>query len=71
MSTLVNKMIALRNDKRGVTAIEYGLIAALIAVVIIGGATALGTNLKSVFTNLGTTMSNTASNVTTNAKATS
>jgi len=71
MSTLVNKMIALRNDKRGVTAIEYGLIAALIAVVIIGGATALGTNLKSVFTNLGNTMSTTASNVTSNAKATS
>jgi pilus assembly protein Flp/PilA len=37
-------------DEDGVTAIEYGLIAALIAVVIITGATALGTNLNAIFT---------------------
>ena len=30
------------NDESGATAIEYGLIAALIAVAIIGGVTALG-----------------------------
>lgn len=36
-------------DEEGVTAIEYGLIAALIAVVIIVGATAVGTNLNAVF----------------------
>jgi len=40
------------NDESGATAIEYGLIAALIAVAIIGAATALGTNLSSVFTNI-------------------
>jgi pilus assembly protein Flp/PilA len=34
----------------GATAIEYGLIAALIAVVIIGAVTAVGTNLSSTFT---------------------
>ena len=39
-------------DESGATAIEYGLIAALIAVVIIGGATAVGTNLKSNFNNI-------------------
>ncbi|HEV2545880.1 MAG TPA: Flp family type IVb pilin [Stellaceae bacterium] len=38
----------LRNDD-GATAIEYGLIAALIAVVIIGAVTAVGTNLSSTF----------------------
>ena len=32
-------------DQRGATAIEYGLIAALIAVVIIAGATSLGKNV--------------------------
>jgi len=32
----------LRSDKRGATAIEYGLIAALIAVAAIGGMTKLG-----------------------------
>lgn len=36
-------------DESGATAIEYGLIAALIAVVIIGAVTALGTNASSTF----------------------
>jgi len=42
------------NDESGATAIEYGLIASLIAVAIIAGASALGTNLASVFTSLAT-----------------
>ena len=37
-------------DESGATAIEYGLIAALIAVAIIAGATAVGTNLGATFT---------------------
>ena len=41
-------------DERGVTAIEYGLIAALIAVVIIGTVTTVGENLDRVFTEIGT-----------------
>jgi pilus assembly protein Flp/PilA len=39
----------LLNDESGATAIEYGLIAALIAVGIIAAATTLGTNLNGVF----------------------
>lgn len=39
-------------DESGATAIEYGLIAALIAVVIITGVTAVGTQLSSLFTTL-------------------
>jgi len=39
-----------------VTAIEYGLIAALIAVVIIGAVTAIGGNLSTVFGTVGTTL---------------
>ena len=39
-------------DESGATAIEYGLIAALIAVVIIGGVTAVGTSLSTTFTNI-------------------
>ena len=39
-------------SERGVTAIEYGLIAALIAVVIIAGVTAIGVNLNGVFNNV-------------------
>ena len=41
-------------DESGATAIEYGLIAALIAVVIITGVTAVGTNLSTTFTTLST-----------------
>lgn len=36
-------------DESGATAIEYGLIAALISVAIIGGASALGTNIGTTF----------------------
>jgi pilus assembly protein Flp/PilA len=38
------------HDEDGVTAIEYGLLAALIAVAIIVGAQLLGTNLDALFT---------------------
>ena len=41
--------LALRSDERGVTAMEYGLIAALIAVVIIGAVTKVGTKLQATF----------------------
>ena len=37
------------HDSRGVTAIEYGLIAALIAVAAIAMITSVGTNLTSTF----------------------
>ncbi len=39
-------------DERGVTAIEYGLIASLIALAIIVGAGNLGTALDTLFTNI-------------------
>ena len=38
------------HDASGATAIEYGLIASLIAVVIIAAVTTVGTNLKTTFT---------------------
>ena len=40
-------------DEDGATAIEYGLIAALIAVAIIGAVTALGTTLSQNFSKIG------------------
>ncbi len=42
----------LSGDRKGVTALEYGLIAALIAGVIIGGVTTLGSNINTAFSNL-------------------
>ena len=43
-------------DESGATAIEYGLIAALIAVVIIGAVTAVGTKLSTTFTTVSTSL---------------
>jgi pilus assembly protein Flp/PilA len=43
-------------DEEGVTAIEYGLIASLIALAIIVGAGKLGTALDTLFTNIATEM---------------
>jgi pilus assembly protein Flp/PilA len=40
-------------SESGVTAIEYGLIASLVALAIIVGVTAVGTNLGSLFTYIG------------------
>lgn len=39
-------------DESGATAIEYGLIAALIALAIVTGATAVGTQLGTLFTGI-------------------
>jgi len=50
-------LVRFSKDESGATAIEYGLIATLIGVAIIAGATALGDALGTLFTNLGTTMS--------------
>jgi pilus assembly protein Flp/PilA len=41
-------------NESGATAIEYGLIAALIAVVIIGAVTAVGTSLSTTYTSVST-----------------
>jgi len=44
----------LNRDDRGATAVEYGLLVALIAVVIIAGVTALGVKLDSLFNSVST-----------------
>ena len=46
--------LALKSDRRAVTALEYGLIAALIAGVIITAVTTLGTGISQTFTSIGT-----------------
>ena len=43
-------------DEDGATAIEYGLISALIAVVVITALTSIGTNLKADFTSVATAL---------------
>ena len=51
-----NVLLSFFKDESGATAIEYGLIAALIAVVIITGVTAVGTGLSTTFANLSTSL---------------
>jgi pilus assembly protein Flp/PilA len=46
MTTFLKNFLS---DESGATAIEYGLLAALIAVVIIAGAGLLGTNINTTF----------------------
>ncbi|KGD42813.1 flp/Fap pilin component family protein [Burkholderia pseudomallei] len=53
MSSLVQYVKQFVRDEGGVSAIEYGLIAALIAIVIIGAVKTVGTNLNSVFSTIG------------------
>ena len=43
---------ALRADERGVTSVEYGLMVALIAIVIITAVALVGTNLSTLFNNI-------------------
>ena len=56
MKTLILRFM---KDERGVTAIEYGLIATLIAVAIIGTVTTVGTNLKATFSTIATDLTTT------------
>ena len=53
MKTLIRKFIA---DESGATAIEYGLIAAGISLAIIAVVNGLGTNLKTKFTSINTSL---------------
>lgn len=52
---MTNFLKLIRNED-GATAIEYGLIAALIAVAAITALGTIGTNLNSTFTNVGTAL---------------
>jgi pilus assembly protein Flp/PilA len=51
MRNATKKMIA---DRKGATAIEYGLIAALVAVAIVGGLSLLGPALNTAFAKIAT-----------------
>ncbi len=46
----------LMNDESGATAIEYGLIAALVSVAAIAALTAMGTSLNTMFTAVSTAL---------------
>ena len=52
MTKAIIKLQQLRSEK-GATAVEYGLMVALIAIVIIGAVLALGDNLSALFSEVG------------------
>jgi len=49
MIEFVKLWIEMKTDKRAVTALEYGLIAAVVGAVMVVGATSLGTSLSGKF----------------------
>jgi len=53
LSQIIKLKVRLQNSERGATAVEYGLMVALIAIVIIVAVATLGTNLSSLFTTVG------------------
>ena len=52
----MERLLGFLREEDGVTAIEYGLIAALIAVGIIVAVTAVGTGLNTIFTEVSTAL---------------
>ena len=55
---LTKFLTALKSDRRAVTMLEYGLIAALVAIVAITGLTSLGTSVNTQFGTIATKVSN-------------
>lgn len=53
---MLNRIMNLVKDEQGATALEYGLIAALIAAFIVGAVTALGTSVRDTFQGVATDM---------------
>jgi pilus assembly protein Flp/PilA len=51
-------------DEEGAAAIEYGLLAGLISVMIIAGATLMGTNIKALFNSIATSLGTASTNAT-------
>ena len=56
MGFAMRKLLHLIRDRKGATAIEYGLIAALIAVAAIAAMQGLGASLNTTFSNVSTAM---------------
>ena len=57
MIAIRNALHSLCSDKRGATAIEYGLIAALIVIAMIGGLSGMGGGVGGMWTKLSTAVS--------------
>ena len=57
LEKFITLMIVGRDEEKGATATEYGLLVGLIAIIIVVGVGAFGTSLNSFFSSLGTRVS--------------
>ncbi len=53
MTKLISKVVALKNDRKAVTALEYGIIAGVLGLVLITIFQNFGTTLTTLFTSIG------------------
>jgi pilus assembly protein Flp/PilA len=51
---MLNAISRFRQDNRGATMVEYGLLVGLISLIVALGATVLGQNISTMFNNIGT-----------------
>jgi pilus assembly protein Flp/PilA len=61
MLRLFNTFCLLKDDRRGVTALEYGLIAAVMGARIVTAVSTLGTDLGTAFSSIGNLLTSKAS----------
>lgn len=59
---MIKTLKALIKDESGATAIEYGLLIALVSLALIGGATVIGEQISAIFTDVGTELTGTTVN---------
>jgi pilus assembly protein Flp/PilA len=53
MKAVVSRIVSLKSDKRAVTALEYGIIAGVLGLVLIGIFKTFGTTLSTLFLSIG------------------
>jgi pilus assembly protein Flp/PilA len=53
MKAVVSRIVSLKSDKRAVTALEYGIIAGVLGLVLIGIFTTFGSKLSTLFLSIG------------------
>jgi pilus assembly protein Flp/PilA len=63
MLRFLNRFRTLKGDRRGVTALEYGLIAAVMGALIVTAFTTLGTNMGTAFGTIGTVLTTKATSM--------
>jgi pilus assembly protein Flp/PilA len=53
MNKMITKIVALKNDRKAVTALEYGIIAGVLGLALIGIFKAFGSTLSNLFSTIG------------------